>query len=75
MRVLFDRARDIQGGVLESRMVARMETENRKLTDEETIRECKHILETIEYAGYEKEEVSKLKRACKYIIKIGIKPE
>lgn len=39
MKSLFDRARDIRHGCLESRLVARMETEGRKLTDEETANE------------------------------------
>lgn len=66
---LFNRARDIQNGILESRMVARMETEHRELTDEETRNECKYLLETIDYSGYEQSEISNIKRACKYILK------
>ena len=65
---LFNRARDIQGGILEGRMVARKETEGRDLTDEETKNECQYLLETIDYAGYEREETAAIKRACRYIL-------
>ena len=68
MKSLFNRARDIQGGILESRMVARMETEHRELTDDETKAECEYLLETIDYSGYEKEYVSAIKKACRYIL-------
>lgn len=70
---LFDRSRDIFGGILESRMVARMETEGRRLSDEETIEECKYILETVDCSGREFSDISKIKRACKYILKAGEK--
>ena len=40
---LFDRARDIRKGALESRLVARMETEGRPLTDDETIAELQYL--------------------------------
>ena len=69
MKTLFNCARDIRHGALESRMVARMETEGRELTDEETKQECKYILETIDCAGYEPEEVRNIKAACRYILK------
>lgn len=65
---LFNKARDIQGGILESRMVARMETEHRPLTDEETKDECKYLLEIIDYAGYSRRETLNIKKACKYIL-------
>ena len=68
MKSLFNRARDIQGGVLESRMVARMETEGRELTDDETKAECEYLLETVDYSGYDSKYVSAIKRACRYII-------
>ena len=68
MKSLFDTARDIQHGVLESRMTARMETEGRKLTDRETVSECEYILETIDYSGYDTKYIGAIKRACKYII-------
>ena len=68
MKSLFDRARDIQGGVLESRMVSRMETEGRELTDEETRSECEYLLETIDYSGYEQKYISAIKKACRYIL-------
>ena len=64
---LFDRARDIQGGILESRMVARMETEGRELTDKETKEECKYLLETVDYSG--RDDVGAIKKACRYILK------
>ena len=70
MKSLFNRARDIQGGALESRMVARMETENRELTDKETIAECEYLLETIDYSGYDRKEISEIKKACRYILKV-----
>ena len=68
MKSLFNRARDIQGGVLESRMVARMETEGRDLTDEETREECEYLLDTIDFSGYDRKEISAIKRACRYIL-------
>ncbi len=68
---LFDRSRDIFGGVLESRMVARMETEGRALSDDETVAECQYILETVDYSGRERSEIAKIKRACKYILREG----
>lgn len=66
-KTLFDRARDIRGGVLESRLVARMETEDRPLTDEETVKELEYLIETIPYSGCgnEREIVS----ACKYLLR------
>ena len=68
MKSLFNRARDIQGGVLESRMVARMETEGRELTDSETKAECEYLLDTIDCSGYDKKEISAIKKACRYIL-------
>lgn len=65
---LFNRARDIQKGILESRMVSRMETEHRELTDEETKDECRYLLETIDYSGHDRYTISSIKRACKYIL-------
>lgn len=65
---LFERARDLRGGVLESRMVARMETEGRPLTDDETKTECAYILETIDHAGYDRVETAAIKAACRYIL-------
>lgn len=65
---LFNRAIDIQHGILESRLIARMETEHRELTDEETKDECKYLLETIDYSGYDNKYISEIKRACKYIL-------
>ena len=70
-KTLFNRARDIQGGVLESRMVARMETEGRELTDQETKEECEYLLETVDFSGYDKKYTSAIKRACRYILRKG----
>jgi hypothetical protein len=60
MKSLFERAINIRHGCLESRLVARMETEGRELTDEETANELEYLAETIPYAGlgkeYEKEK-------------------
>ena len=66
---LFNRARDAAGGVLESRMVARMETEGRELTDEETRSELRYILETVPYAGLEPEDERKIVGACRRLLK------
>lgn len=52
-----------------------METEGRELTDDETIAECEYLLETIDYSGYEKEDIAPIKKACKYIIKAAGKAE
>ena len=73
MTSLFDTARDIYHGVLESRMVARMETEGRALTDYETAKECEYLLETIDYSGYERDEIARIKRACRHIIRRYVK--
>ena len=70
---LFNTARDICHGVLESRMVARMETEGRALTDYETAKECEYLLETIDYSGYDRDEIANIKRACRHIIKRYVK--
>ena len=69
MKALFDTARDIYDGILESRMVARMETVHRPLTDKETKEECEYLLDIIDYAGYDRQTTSNIKRACKYILK------
>ena len=66
---LFNTARDCYGGALESRMVARMETEGRDLTDEETKAEVEYILETIDYSGREPKDIAQVKKACKYVLK------
>lgn len=47
MKTLFNRARDIRNGVLESRMMARFDNLNRELTDEETIKELEYLKETL----------------------------
>lgn len=66
---LYDTARNIQGGVLESRMVAYAETLGRPLTDDDVINEAKYLLDTFEYAGYDKDYTNQVKRACKYLLK------
>lgn len=68
-KTLFDRARDIKGGALESRMVARMETEGRPLTDEETISELKYLKETFPYAGLEPEDLRDKMYAINYLLR------
>lgn len=69
MKTLFNRARDIRGGCLESRLVARMETEGRELTDDETVNELEYIAETVPYAGLEKTDQSNIMAAIKYLRK------
>lgn len=66
---LFERARCVRHGVLESRMVARMETEGRPLTDQETYSELIYLKETIPYAGLEKEDVQPMMAAINYLLK------
>lgn len=68
---LFQQAIDIQGGALESRLIARSEDMGRPLRWDETKNECKYILETIDYAGleYDPEYVSRIKKACRYILR------
>ena len=68
-KTLFNRARDIKGGVLESRMVARMETEGRDLTDTETIAELKYLKETLPYAGIDSKELREIMYAVNYLLK------
>lgn len=68
-KTLFDRAIDIKGGALESRMVARMETEGRPLTDDETIAELRYLKETLPYAGYEWEDIKDKMQAINYLLK------
>ena len=62
---------DIQGGILESRLVARAETLTRPLTDNEVIDEMQYLLDTIDYSGYDNKYISQIKKACKYILKKG----
>lgn len=69
MKTLFNRARNIRHGVLESRLVARMETKGRELTDEETAQELVYLAETIPYAGYDKEYVNNIMTAIRYLRK------
>lgn len=68
-KTLFNRARDIRHGVLESRMVARMETEGRELTDRETKEELKYLAETIPYAGLDNEYTKDVMAAIRYLLK------
>lgn len=70
-KTLYESSRDIQGGILESRMIAREETLHRPLTDSEVIDEMQYLLETIDYSGYDDKYISQIKRACKYILKKG----
>ena len=67
-KTLFNKARDAAGGILESRMVARMETEGRSLTDAETREELQYLLETIPYAGWDKESEKKALQACRRLL-------
>ena len=69
MKSLFDRARDIRHGCLESRLMARMETEGRPLTNEETANELEYLAETIPYAGLEKEDKNNIMAAIRYLRK------
>lgn len=66
---LFNKARDAAGGVLESRMVARMETEHRELTDEETRAELRYILDMAPFAGWEPEDLRKVTAACRRLLR------
>ena len=68
-KTLFDRARDIKNGALESRLVARMETKGRPLTDAETISELKYLKETFPYAGLEPEDLKEKMYAINYLLK------
>nr|DAT97386.1 MAG TPA: hypothetical protein [Bacteriophage sp.] len=69
MKTLFKRAREIRHGVLESRLVARMETKGGELTDEETVQELEYLAETIPYAGLEKEDRNNMMAAIRYLRK------
>ena len=66
MKTLFNRARDIRNGVLESRMMARFDDLNRELTDEETIKELEYLKETLPCSpGDTREEI----KAINYLLK------
>ena len=69
MKPLFERARNIRHGCLESRLVSRMETEGRPLTDEETVDELEYLAETIPYAGLEREDKDNIMAAIRYLRK------
>ena len=69
MKSLFERARNIRHGCLESRLVARMETEGRPLTDEETANESEYLAEAIPYAGLGKEYEKEIMTAIRYLRK------
>lgn len=69
MKTLFERARNIRHGCLESRLVARMETEGRELTDEETANELDYLAEIIPYAGLEREDKNNIMAAIRYLRK------
>lgn len=68
-KTLFNKARDAAGGILESRMVARMETEGRELTDEETSKELRYILDMAPCAGWEPEYERKVVNACRRLLR------
>lgn len=68
-KTLCQRARDIRGGVLESRIVARMDDLNRELTDREVIAECEYLRDTFQYSGYEDEYIKEVMGAVNYILK------
>lgn len=69
MKTLFERARNVRHGCLESRLVARMETEGRELTDEETANELDYLAETIPYAGLSDDDVKEIMSAIRYLRK------
>ena len=68
-KTLFQRAREMRGGILESRLVARMETEGRELTDKEVISEMKYLRDTFRYSGYDDETIRDVLSVANYIIK------
>ena len=69
MKTLFERARNVRHGCLESRLIARMKTEGRELTDEETVNELEYLAETIPYAGLEREDKNNIMAAIRYLRK------
>lgn len=68
-KTLFQKAINIKRGTLESRLIARMETEGRELTDTETIAELKYLKETLPYAGLEPEDRKEKMSAINYLLK------
>lgn len=66
MKTLFNRARDIRNGVLESRMMARFDDLNRELTDDETIKELEYLKETLPCSPEDTREEIK---AINYLLK------
>ena len=68
-KTLCQRARDIRGGVLESRIVARMDDLNRELTDREVISELEYLRDTFMYSGYEDESIREVLKAVNYLLK------
>lgn len=68
-KTLFQRAREMRGGILESRLVARMETEGRELTDKEVISEMEYLRDTFRYSGYDDETIKNVLSVANYIIK------
>lgn len=68
-KTLFQRAREMRGGILESRLVARMETEGRELTDKEVIAEMEYLKDTFQHSGYDKEYTRDVLAVANYIIK------
>lgn len=68
-KALFERAITVQGGALESRLIARAEDKGRPLRWDETKEECRYLLETVDHAGLDREYTARIKRACRYILK------
>lgn len=68
-KTLCQKARDIRGGVLESRIVARMDDLNRELTDAETIAELEYLRDTFQYSGYEDDSIREVLQAVKYLLR------
>lgn len=68
-KTLFQRAREMRGGILESRLVARMETEGRELTDKEVIAEMEYLRDTFRFSGYDDKTIRDILSVVNYIIK------
>ena len=68
-KTLCQRAREIKGGVLESRIVARMDDLNRELTDKEVIEELEYLKDTFIYSGYPEKDIREVMQAVKYLLK------
>lgn len=64
---LFNIAVNIQGGILESRLLART-INGKELTDEETIKELEYQLYDLPTKGLEPEEERNMRKAIKYVL-------